>query len=96
MAQEPKLPPAASTTGVNSADKTHWSKLEEVEKAGRPAFLLTKTELKLLGIAGVRMSQPGPTLSSDQPLPTRLDSSLMVGSLLAAISPVFTHYSLSL
>ncbi|KAL9710836.1 hypothetical protein Ac2012v2_005377 [Leucoagaricus gongylophorus] len=48
MAQDPNQALSDPTS------KTHWSKLEEVEEDGRPAFLLTKTELKLLGIAGVR------------------------------------------
>jgi PHS family inorganic phosphate transporter-like MFS transporter len=47
--QELETPPA------QQAKKVHWSKLEEVEKEGRPPFLLTKSEIKLLGIAGVRL-----------------------------------------
>lgn len=49
MAQEQEQ----NATPANGGNKVHWSKLEEVEKAGRPVFFLTKTELKLLGIAGV-------------------------------------------
>ena len=50
MAQDPNqaLP--------DSESKTRWSELEEVEDEGRPAFFLSKVELKLLGIAGVRIS----------------------------------------
>ncbi|KAF9448523.1 phosphate transporter [Macrolepiota fuliginosa MF-IS2] len=51
MVQTSNQPSGAPTS--QGAEKTHWSKLEEVENEGRPAFLLTKTELKLLGIAGV-------------------------------------------
>ncbi|XP_006457672.1 hypothetical protein AGABI2DRAFT_196266 [Agaricus bisporus var. bisporus H97] len=40
-------------TSPQESQKVHWSKLEEVEKEGRPAFMLTRTEMKLLGIAGV-------------------------------------------
>jgi PHS family inorganic phosphate transporter-like MFS transporter len=34
--------------------KVHWSELDEVEKEGRPAFMLMMSEIKLLGITGVR------------------------------------------
>jgi len=50
MAQDP------NRAFPDSESKTHWSELEEVEGEGRPAFLLTKVELKLLGIAGVCVS----------------------------------------
>jgi PHS family inorganic phosphate transporter-like MFS transporter len=36
-------------------NKVHWSKLEEVEREGRPPFILTVSEIKLLGIVGVRL-----------------------------------------
>jgi hypothetical protein len=45
--QEVESPPSQQN------NKVHWSKLEEVEKEGRPPFLLTMPEIKLLGIAGV-------------------------------------------
>ncbi len=44
---------ADSKTIAQNTEKVHWSKLEEVDNEDRPPFLLTKTELKLLGIAGV-------------------------------------------
>lgn len=48
-AQETESPTAVQ--GPTPA-RAHWSELEEVD-TGRPAFLLSKKELKLLGIAGV-------------------------------------------
>ena len=50
MAQDPNraLP--------DSQSKIRRSELEEVEEEDHPAFFLSKVELKLLGIAGVRIS----------------------------------------
>lgn len=57
MSQEPEHQPtsAGPDPSPQKTENVHWSDLggEEVDD-GRPAFLLTKTELKLLGIAGVR------------------------------------------
>ena len=46
-ATSPEYPP--------SAQPKFTSQLEEYEQAGKPAFVLTWTEVKLLGIAGVRI-----------------------------------------
>lgn len=60
--------------------KTHWSKLEEVEEDGRPAFLLTKTELKLLGIAGVGFFLDAYDLFIINPVATMLQYRLYGGA----------------
>jgi len=46
---------AASPEYPPSAQPKFTSQLEEYEQAGKPAFVLTWTEVKLLGIAGVRI-----------------------------------------
>jgi hypothetical protein len=77
MAQDPQQP---STELQTRAEKPHWSKLEEVENEGRPPFLLTIPELKLLGIAGVRIYLLNSSDMSDLIAALRLDFSLTVRS----------------
>ena len=48
----------------DGTDRTHVrSGLEEVERDDRPPWLLTRTELKLLGIAGVGFFLDGAFIS---------------------------------
>ncbi|KAF5361060.1 hypothetical protein D9756_004461 [Leucocoprinus leucothites] len=82
MAQDPKQLSPESAGGAARTQKTHWSKLEEVEKEGRPAFVLTKTELKLLGIAGVGFFLDAYDLFIINPVATMLQYRLYNGGAL--------------
>ncbi|KXN83068.1 putative metabolite transporter C2H8.02 [Leucoagaricus sp. SymC.cos] len=83
MSPESKqLSPPSPTS--QQAEKTHWSKLEEVEREGRPAFFLTTTEIKLLGIAGVGFFLDAYDLFIINPVATMLQYRLYGGGHLPA------------
>jgi len=85
MSQEQKQPRSAGPKpGAQSTGKIHWSKLEEVEREGRPPFILTKTEIKLLGIAGVGFFLDAYDLFIINPVSTMLQWRLYNGGHLPA------------
>lgn len=64
----PTPPPTTTTTTTEEAGR-YKAGLAEVERGdGRPVFLLTRTELKLLGIAGVSAVLIYPTLFGSESL----------------------------
>lgn len=79
MSEHPPAHGRATPTPTTEESGRYKAGLAEVERGdGRPVFLLTRTELKLLGIAGVREHLPDTIRIIDHGCLSRSGSSWMV------------------